>query len=422
MDGSLTATYTDFLVILFLLFASGFFASSEVVFFSISRPVVVKLSKNKFLRPFISMLSKPKEVLVSILIGNEIVNVFISSYGTKIFVDQFGKEGAVVSAFLMSFLIFLFGETVPKNVVLPVANRLIVLYAPIFYVFHQLVFPLRLITFKPLKRLLLKIGVDSHEETFELSRERLLGLLELGISDGEFSLDEKEMIERVFEMEDVLVREIMTPRPDVFALPENSLVEEVIGSITKHGHSRIPVYKEKLDDVSGLVFVKDLLPIHKNKGRQLSEFKNNVAMVPEVMTVSSLLQEFRKSKSQFAIVVDEHGAVSGVVTMYDVLRWLVGDVPEEWEEEKEIVKISSDMYKVDGSADIEKVASELNFELPEEYDYDTMSGFVMANLEKIPEKGDDFEYGGLKFIVGDVEKNRVKEVIVKVLKPTEQKA
>jgi len=108
--------------------------------------------------------------------------------------------------------------------------------------------------------------------------------------------------------------------------------------------------------------------------------------------------------------------------MYDVLRWLVGEVPEEWEEEKDVEKISYDMYRVDGSADIEEVAQILGFELPEEYDYDTVSGFVMANLEKIPEKGDEFEYDGFKFIVGEVERNRVKEVVVKVLRKAEEKA
>lgn len=323
---------------------------------------------------------------------------------------------------IMSLLIFIFGETLPKNAVLPVADRLSLLYAPIFYLFHLVITPVRLILLLPVQTLLKKLGIESRDEEFELSEEKLLGILELGIEAGEFSEDEREMVEKVFEMDEVLVREIMTPRPDIFALKEDLKVGEVIEDIKKHGHSRIPVYKERLDDVSGVVHVKDLLPVNKNRDRALGEFKREVLFVPEVMSVGSLLQELRKARTQIAMVVDEHGAVSGLVTMYDVLRWLVGEVPEEWEEEKEIEKLSYDMFRIDGSADIEEVAQKLGFELPEEYDYDTVSGFVMANLEKVPEKGDEFEYDGFKFIVGDVERNRVKEVIVKVMRKAEEKA
>ncbi len=423
MEGSLTAIYTDILIFIFLLFASGFFASSEVVFFSVSKPLLIKYSKSRAYKVLMKLLSRPKEVLISILIGNEIVNVLISSYGAKLFTDAFGREGAFISAILMSALIFIFGETLPKNAVLPVADRLSLVYAPVFYVFHVITAPVRWIFLIPLQKLLKRLGADTGEETFELSEERLLGILEMGIEAGEFSEEEREMIEKVFEMDEVLVREIMTPRPDIFALPDSSKVGDVIEEIRKHGHSRIPIYREKLDDVTGVVHVKDLLPAGRNKDRELAEFRRDVLFVPEVMTVSSLLQELRKAKTQIAMVVDEHGAVSGLVTMYDVLRWLVGEVPEEWEEEeKEIEKISYDMYRIDGSADIEEVAESLGFELPEEYDYDTVSGFVMANLEKVPTKGDEFEYDGFKFIVGEVEKNRVKEVVVKVPKKAEEKA
>ncbi len=421
MEGSSTATYTDILVFVFLLFASGFFASSEVVFFSVSKPLMMKYSKSRLYRILMKLLSRPKEVLISILIGNELVNVFISSYGTKLFTENFGKEGALLSAFLMSFLIFIFGETLPKNAVLPLADRLSLLYAPVFYVFHILVMPARLLLLLPIQKVLKKLGVESKEEVFELSEDKLLGIIELGIEAGEFSEDEREMVEKVFEMDEVLVREIMTPRPDIFALKEELKVGEVIEEIKRHGHSRIPVYREKLDDVDGIIHVKDLLPINKNRNRTLAEFKRDILFVPEVMTVGSLLHELRKAKTQIAMVVDEHGAVSGLVTMYDVLRWLIGEVPEEWGEEEEIEKLSYDMFRIEGSADIEGVAHVLGFELPEEYDYDTVSGFVMANLEKVPEKGDEFEYDGFKFIVGDVEKNRVKEVIVKVLKKAEEK-
>lgn len=414
MEGSSTAIYTNLLLFFFLLVASGFFSSSEVVFFSVSKPLLIRRSKSRVYKLLVELLSRPREILISILIGNEVVNILISSYGTKLFTDLLGKGGAFLSATLMSVLIFLFGETIPKNAVLRVADRLSLVYALVFYPFHLLTAPVRWILMNPLQRLLSKLGVRAEDRTFELSEEKLLGILELGIESGEFTEEEIKVVEKVFEMGEVLVREIMTPRLDIFALPEDSRVGEVVEEIAVHGHSRIPIYREKLDDITGIVQVKDLLPISLNRDRKLSELKKEALFVPEVMTVESLLQELRRAKTQMAIVVDEHGAVSGLVTVSDVLRWLIGDVPEEWQEDVE--KISYDMYRIDGSADIEEVARRLGFDLPEEYDYDTVSGFVMANLERVPQKGDEFEYDGFKFIVGEVEKNRVKEVIVKVMR------
>ena len=412
MEEPLPAIYTDILVFVFLLFMSGFFASAEVVFFSVSKPFLMKYSKSRFYKILMFILSRPKEVLISILIGNEIVNVLISSYGTKVFTEMLGTQGAVISAFLATLLIFLFGETIPKNVVLPISDRLSIVYAPIFYVFHIIVTPLRIILVLPVQTILKKLGIQIREEKFELSEEKLIGLLEQGIELGEFEIEEKEMIEKVFQMDEVLIREIMTPRPKIFALPEDKKVGEVIEEIRKRAHSKIPIYKETLDNITGVVHVKDMLPVSVNRDKELKEFKKEPFIIPEVTTVAKFLTEIKKKKVKIAIVIDEHGVVSGVATLYDVLKWIVGEIPEEYEEEKELEKISSDTYKVGGSVDIEELAEKLGIELPEEYEYDTVSGFVMANLGRIPKKGDEFIFDGYKFIVNEVEKNKVKEVVV----------
>lgn len=412
MEESSTAIYTDVLVFLFLLFASGFFASSEVVFFSVSKPLLMKFSNSRFYKILMYLLSKPKEVLISILIGNEIVNIFISSYGTKLFVETFGQKGAFLSVILSSALIFLFGETIPKNVVLPIADRLAILYAPVFYVFHLLITPIRFILILPVQGLLRKMGIEVKEEAYKLTEDKLLGLIEEGLESGEFDIQEKVMVERVLELDKVLVKEIMTPRPYIFALPEDKKVGEVIQLIKEKAHSKIPVYKDVLDNLTGVIHVKELLPVQLNKERKLKEFAKEPFVIPEVMTLAKFLNELRKTKVKLAVVVDEHGVVSGVITLYDVLKWIVGDIPEEYEEEKTLEKISSDTYKVGGSVNIDELARKLGIELPEEYEYDTVSGFIMANLGRVPKKGDEFIFDGYKFIVNEVEKNKVKEVIV----------
>ncbi|NPA32150.1 MAG: HlyC/CorC family transporter [Aquificae bacterium] len=419
MEEPFPAIYTDFLVFTFLLFASGFFASSEVVFFSVSKPVLMKYSKSRFYKILMKLISKPKEVLISILIGNELVNILIASYGTKTFVELFGEKGAFLSVLVSSTLIFIFGETLPKNIVLPVADRLALVYAPIFYVFHILITPLRVLLILPVQALLKKLGIEIKEEDFVLTEEKLISIIEQGIETGEFDIQEKIMIERVLRMDEVLVREIMTPRPYIFALPEDKTVGEVIEEVKRRAHSKIPIYKEILDNVTGIVHVKDFLPVQENKDKPLKLFAREPFIIPEVMTVAKFLTELKKKKAQLAVVIDEHGVVSGVITLYDVLKWIVGEVPEEYEEEKELEKISSDTYRVGGSVDIEELAGKLGIELPEEYEYDTVSGFVMANLGRIPKKGDEFTFDRYKFIVNEVEKNKVKEVMV--IKLTEER-
>jgi len=414
MEDMSLAISTEITIIILLLIFSGMFSSSEVVFFSISKPYMLRFSNHRFFNILMKILQKPKETLISILIGNEIVNVLLSAYGAKVFTEHFGNIGALISAFLISFLIFIFGETIPKNLVLVAVDRLSLIYAPIFYPVHILLTPLRYLLVLPAKSILKMFNIEIREEKFILSEEKIMDMMEAGLETGEFSAEEKDMVEKVLKMEDILVREIMTSKPDIFALPEDKKIREVIDEILEKGHSKIPVYKDSIDNITGFVYIKDLLPVEENLDKKLSDFKKEVIYVPEIMPVSKLLQELKTSKTQVAIVVDEHGAVSGMITLYDVLEWLVGNVPTEWEDSQEIVKLSANMYRVDGSASIEEVAKELGFELPEDYDYDTISGFIMANLGKIPEEGDSLTYGNFKFIVNEMEGNRVKEVIVKV--------
>ncbi len=414
MEDMSLAISTEVTLILLLLLLSGMFSSSEVVFFSISKPYMLRFSNHRFFNILMKILQKPKETLISILIGNEIVNVLLSAYGAKVFTEHFGNIGALISAFLISFLIFIFGETIPKNLVLVAVDRLSLIYAPLFYPVHVLLTPFRYVLVLPARSILKMFNIEIKEEKFILSEEKIIDMMEAGLETGEFSTEEKDMVEKVLKMEDTLVREIMTSKPDIFALPEDKKIREVIDIILEKGHSKIPVYKENPDNITGFVYVKDWLPLEENLDKKLSDFKKEVIYVPEIMPVSKLLQELKSSKTQVAIVVDEHGAVSGMITLYDILEWLVGNVPTEWEDSQEIVKLSANMYRVDGSASIEEVAKELGFELPEDYDYDTISGFIMANLGKVPEEGDSLTYGNFKFIVNEMEGNRVKEVIVKV--------
>ncbi len=405
-----TALYTDTILILMLLFSSALFASAEVVFFGIKSFTIE--GKNKIEKIAKKLLEHPYETLVSILLGNEIVNIFLSSFMTKKTVDMLGQRWSFVSSFIVTFLIFIFGETIPKNLALFYKERLLNFYTIPFYLFYILISPLRTMLVLPTNKIFGYLKLENLAQE-KISIESLINIVQSGLKEGKFDQEEIEMLKKVSKMSEVIIREIMIPRLEIFSLNEDSSVKEVIEDIIKNEHSRIPIYKDNQDNLTGFIQVKDLLPIEQNKDKKLKEFKRKLVFVPEVMNIEDFLKEMKSSKNYMAAVIDEHGALSGLITIYDVLEWLIGDIPAESEDESEIVKISSEIYKVDGSTDIEYVSQVIGLNLPKSYAYDTISGFIMTNLGKIPEEGDEFDYEGFKFIVDKVEGKKIVEVLIK---------
>jgi len=402
MEGSSAAIYTELTIFMFLLYLSGFFSSSEVVFFGANRHILRKYSHSKLYRLTSRLLSKPRKVLLSILVGNEIVNVLLSAYGTKVFVSYFGEKGATFSAPLISFLIFVFGEVLPKNIVLPFSTYLSLIYSVPFYIAYLVLSPLRIILekFVPM--------MDSEEK--KDYQKVFWEMFYAGYEKGLFDEEEKKMVEKAMSIKETTVREIMTPRPNVFILDEQKTVGEVFEEIISKKHSRIPLYSQNPDNITGTLFVKDVIPFSENANKKLADFKRDALVVPEVMVLEDLIVEMRSSNAQMAVVVGEHGEFSGIVTVGNILRFLFERFPENWEDGMQ--QVGKRAYRVYGWVDVETVSKRLGIELPEDYEYDTIAGFVMNNLAKVPEEGDEFEYDGYKFVIDKMEGNRVISVLV----------
>jgi len=413
MDSSVFIIFATFI----LLFLSGFFASSEVVFFGASNTIEEK-NKSLYKRLLSKIFKDPKVLLVSMLIGNEFVNVLISSVSSSFLIKSVGKKWVFLGSFFVSLLIFLIGETIPKNIALILKDKLLKVYAMLYYPYFLAIKPLAYVFVVPVEKILRLFGVQDISLEKKFSLDQIVYMIQSKDSLEEFSQEETQMIQKVSQMSEVIVREIMTPRLDIFMLEANKIVKEVINDILEHEHSRIPIYKDTKDNVIGYIHIKDLMPVYQHKDDTLEMFLRPIEFVPEVMSIRNLLQEMKKSSSQIMMVVDEHGAISGLITKHDLLEWLAGDLPQEWEDEDEFSKISSDVYIVDGSASIEEVAATVGFELSENYDYDTLSGFIMANMGKIPKEGDEFEYKGFKFIVDKMDGKKIEHVLIKI--PTDK--
>jgi len=395
-------------VSLFFLFLvlSGFFASAEVAFFGLNS-FLLERERSPLIGFVKKLLQKPIDLIITILVGNELVNIFISSLGTKFLENSLGDTGVALGTILLSLLIFYFGEVIPKNIALQLPEKLAKLYALPIYVFQTLLFPLRW----SIKKLFGSVieEVEKPKEQF-LTVEELLFHLQEGYKSGEITKEEFEMVKRVIEAPDTTVEEIMTPRTDIFALEETKKVREVLDLIVEKGHTKIPLYVTNLDHTTGVLYVKNLLPTEDNFDKQLLNFKREIHFVPQILNLEDLINEFKGKKTQIFMVVDEHGGTAGLVTYSDFLSWLLGEIVEEWSYGNEIRKISEGVYLIDASVNIELLAQKFGLKLPEDYEYSTLGGFLIEGFKGIPQRGDTLEIENLRFIVDEVDNNRIRTV------------
>ncbi len=399
-------------IFLFLILLSGFFASAEVAFFSLNSFILERFGNNKITRLIKKLLSRPVELIITILVGNEIVNIFISSLGTKLLKDTFGDAGVALGTVLISLLIFYFGEVIPKNVALHFPEILARIYALPIYVFHIIIAPLRLVFVKLFGPLIERV---EKKKELQLTVDELIYQLEEGLKHGEYDPQEVEMVKKVLELSETTVEEIMTPRTDIFALEEHKKVKEVLDQIVEKAHSKVPLYVENLDSTTGVLYTKNLLPTEDNLDKKLVEFKKAISFVPQLLDLESLINEFKKQKTQIFMVVDEHGGTAGLVTFSDFLSHLLGRMVEEWSQEQ-IKQISKNVYLVDASINIELLAQKLGLKLPEDYEYSTLGGYLISHFKGLPKKGTTIEVDGFKFVILSLDNNRIKTV--KVIVPS----
>ncbi len=392
-------------VILLLLVLSGFFASAEVAFFGLNT-FLLEREKSPLVRFVKKLLQKPVDLIITILVGNELVNIFISSLGTKFLKDTLGDVGVAGGTVALSLLIFYFGEVIPKNVALQLPETLAKVYALPIYLFQKALFPIRWVIKKLFGGLIEQ--VEKPKEQF-LTVEELLFHLQEGYKNGEITKEELEMVRRALETADTTVEEIMTPRTDIFALEEDKKVGEVLDQIVERGHTKIPLYVENLDHTTGVLYVKNLLPTEDNLDKELRLFRREVNFVPQMLTLEDLINEFKGKKTQIFMVVDEHGGTAGLVTYSDFLSWLLGEMVEEWGAGG-IKEISKGVYLVDASVNIEVLAERFGLKLPEDYEYSTLGGFLIERFKGIPQRGESLEIGNLRFVVEDIENNRIRTV------------
>ena len=412
--------FISFILVFILLLLSAFFAGIESSFFSMDWIKIKRLAKegNKSAKIADFLRSHPKELVITFLIGNELVNITASAITTAFVIQFLGEKYVFIAIIVMTILILTFGEITPKTIGNYYSEKYALFTSRPFYAFYILATPFRFILMKIASIILKKLGLDLPVESHKISEEDVRTIVSAGKEKGLFSEEEKEIIEAALELDETSVSEIMTPRRDIFAIENGITIKQTIEILKNKDYSRIPVYKENLDNIIGVLYVKDIIFL-KFEGKEnevIDKYLRKPLFVPEFTPLLTLMKEFEKTKNHFAIVVDEHGTVVGIATFQDLVEFLVGDIPQEFESEEPFIeKVSEHEWKVSGKIDIEELSEEIGLKLPEDYEFDTLAGFIFHQLEKIPQEGETFEYEGFLFKIEKVENNRIVMVRIKKL-------
>jgi putative hemolysin len=411
--------FDQLVVLIVLLLLSGFFSSAETALFSISRAKARYIAKEKGLTNTLikKMKDDPHRLLSTILIGNNLVNVGAAALATAMMLELVASNAVGIATGVMTALILVFGEIIPKSiatrnnvliarlVILPL-YWLSILFSPVIY----------LLNFIP--RLTSKVQRKSR-----VTEEELMTFVEVVEEEGGIEEEEKELIHNIFEFDDTSASEIMTPRADMFVInvKDDLNVEEIIRS----GFSRIPVIAEDIDHVIGILNIKDLFMHQVTSAKQtdVRRVMSEPYFVPENKKLDHLLQEFKKRKQHIAIVVDEHGGVSGLITLEDALEEIVGEIVDETDKvEPHIVKLKQNEWRVLGKSEIEDVNDELEMDIPDTKEYDTFSGYILDKIGRIPREKEDITLGDYIVTVYQMDGTRIKEYIVKKTEEISQEA
>lgn len=404
---------TELLAIGLLVLASAFFSATETAFSSLNRIRIKSMAENNKKAALVLKLIQNYDTLLStILVGNNVVNITTASIATVLFVRHYGEAGATASTIAITVILLVFGEVTPKSAVKEYPEKFAMFSAPIVRLLIFVLKPVNIL-FSIWKRFISKFFKVSDEQG--ITENELMTILEEAEQDGAINEDDSNLIHNAIEFNDKVVNSIITPRVNIVCVASDQPEQEIANVFTESGYSRIPVYRSSIDDIVGIIHIKDFFDFMLHGKQTLEEIVKPVIFIASSMKISELFKQFQKEKSHFAIVTDEYGGTLGIVTMEDILEELMGEI---WDEHDEVVldfiKLKDGTYKVWCGAEAEKMFE--FFGLLGNAKSTTVSGWIMERLGKIPEEGDSFEYGSLLVTVSKADQRRAIESIIEVKK------
>ena len=408
-----------------LIILSAFFSGSETSLTSASKPRMHNLARTgKKNAKIFEELFKNKEMLIcTILFANNLVNILASAIATKILIELTNNEGILYATIIMTLMILIFGELIPKTLALSKADQFALKIAPFMRILVYILYPLT-VALNFIATSILKIfGVNylnfKKEEASEKREEELRGAIDLHGEDS--SKDEKNMLKSILDLDDITVGSIMIPRKDIFSLPSNIKYNELITKLNNSPHSRIPIWEKNPENIIGIFHIRKLIEIKADdpKNFNIKSLCQKPWFIPESTRLDNQLLEFKRRKEHFSIVVDEYGEFLGIVTLEDIIEEIVGDIDDEHDVLKiskvaeDIKSISSKSFLVKGNVTIRELNKELNTNIPVS-NASTVAGLVLYESRTIPKKGQVFSFFDLKFEILSKKNNQI--TLVKIIK------
>lgn len=411
MDSS---SVTQLIILLILLLLSGFFSSAETALTTVNKIRIRTLSEegNKRAGIVLKVTENSSKMLSAILIGNNIVNLSAASLTTTLAYNLGGSAVALASG-ILTILILMFGEIVPKTMATLHAEKISLLYAPVINIFMKLMTPLIIIINGLSNIVLLILRIDPNAKASAMTENELRTIVDVSHEDGVIESEEKEMIYNVFDLGDAKAKDVMVPRINVTFADIDSTYEELIALFREDKFTRLPVYEESKDNVVGTINMKDLLLFDsKKKEFHVRDILREAYFTYEYKNISELLVEMRQASFNIAIVLDEYGETSGLITLEDILEEIVGEIHDEYDENEEenITAVNEREYIVEGSTNLDDLNDSLDLHLESE-DYDSVGGFIIDSLDRLPEVGDEvLTDEGIRLVVETLDKNRIEKV------------
>jgi len=358
------------------------------------------------------MRENPSKLLGTILVGNNLVNIGASSIATVLAIKYFGDTGIGIATGIMTVLVLIFGEITPKALAAQKSERVSLIVARPISILTYLLSPIVLVFTQIASFFMRLLGCKSNANLPTITEEELKSMVNLGEEEGVIEDHEKTMICNVFDFGDQLIKDVMIQRMDIAAININATYDEIIKVIKTEQYSRYPVYNKRIDNIVGILNVKELVYRDSEEVFDIKKFVKKPYYTFEFMNTSELFSEMKKHRTHMAIVLDEYGGTAGIITIEDLVEEIVGDISDEYDmHTQEIETIREGEYIVDGSTRIEELNELIGTRIESEH-YDSVGGFVIELIGRLPRQGESVEYMNTKFLVENMERNRIKKIRV----------
>lgn len=408
-------SYTwQIILLVILLVMSGFFSMSETALMALSKIRIRHMVDEgvKGAKLVEKLCEDPSKLLGAILIGNNIVNIGASALATSVAVKAIGESGVGLVTIVMTILVLIFGEITPKSIAKQNSEKVALKVSKPIGIIVKLFRPF-IAVFTAISGVFIKLlGGDPKATEPFITEEELRTMVGVSEEEGVLEDVEKEMIFNVFEFADSQVKDVMVQRVDIVAVDINATYDEVINIIKTEQFSRIPVYNQNIDDVVGILNVKDLIMATKsNENFKIADYMREPYYTFEYKKIVELFKEMQKTRNHMAVVLDEYGGNVGIVTIEDLIEEVVGEIEDEYDDEKDsdIIVVKEDEYIVDGSARLDTIGDLIGVTMESE-EFDSVGGLIIGELGRFPEKNEEVKVNTIRFVVEDIDKNRIKKV------------